>query len=63
MSRSIRAISLAAAVASALTLSPAALAGGGKTADSALRNAAGSPRDGCRTALPRRARWKMLNTP
>lgn len=38
MSRSIRAISLAAAVASALTLSPAALAGGGKTADSALRN-------------------------
>jgi hypothetical protein len=38
MSRSIRTISLAAAVASALTLSPAALAGGGKTADSALRN-------------------------
>jgi hypothetical protein len=31
MSRSIRTVTLAAAVASALTLSPAALAGGGKT--------------------------------
>jgi hypothetical protein len=41
MSRSVRTVSLAAAVASALTLAPAALADGGTTADNAYPDTTG----------------------
>ena len=41
MSRSIRTLTLAATVASALTLSPVALAGGGKTSDDAYPDTTG----------------------